>query len=78
VIAKSEIRAAKEWRQSRRLSVQQLAELSGYAIETIYFMERGGRPSQPTTEFTWQRYKQVCAAVDTQLRTGREFSWEVA
>ncbi len=73
-IPKREIQAAKQWRLARKLTVADLAERTGYQIETIYFFERGGRPRQPITSWVWQRYKTSCAGVEMAL-AGRTFDW---
>lgn len=73
-IPKHEFMAAKRWRLARHLSVADLAEKTGYQVETIYFFERGGRPSQPVSEWVWQRYKTSCAGVEAQIG-GRAFDW---
>ena len=67
---------AKQWRESRNLSVAQLAELSGYAPETLYLFERGQTPKgKPVAPWVWQRYKMVCAGIDAQLGSGKNFDW---
>ena len=72
----TEFQQAKAWRQARGLAVAELAELTGYSIETIYVFERGRQPGgAKIKEWAWQRFKQACAGVDWQLRTGKEFGW---
>jgi len=75
---------AKAWREARGLSIEQLSNLSGYAKQTLYWMERGeappharGKKPQPVSEFVWQRYRNVCAGVDAQLRAKRNFNWGI-
>lgn len=68
---------AKAWRQARGLSVVELAEQTGYSIETIYVFERGQQPGgAKIKEWAWQRFKCACAGVDRQLKTGKEFIWQ--
>lgn len=67
---------AKAWRLRRNLTHDQLSELTGYTVSMIYKFEAGQqRPGMPPSEWSWQRYQMVCAAVDHQLRTGRAFEW---
>lgn len=73
---KTEFEKARAWRRARALSVERLSELSGYAPETIYLMERGvNANSEPVSEFAWYRYRNVCAGVDARLRSGIVFDW---
>jgi DNA-binding XRE family transcriptional regulator len=67
---------AKAWRRRRGLTQQQLSELTGYTTSMIYKFEAGQmRPGVPASEWSWQRYRMVCAAVDFQMRTGKAFEW---
>jgi predicted transcriptional regulator len=67
---------AKAWRERRKLTREQLAELSGYTTSMIYKFEAGfQRPGIEHSEFVMQRYRLVCAGIDAQLRTGRVFEW---
>ena len=66
---------AKWWRQHvARLSIDQLAQQTGYAARTIYLMELGcnahGKKIQP---WVWHRYKRTCAAV--HFDPGNKFNW---
>lgn len=71
-----ESQKAKEWRKARGLSVERLSELSGYAVETIYCMERGHNPNgSKIVPWAWQRYRNVCAGIDAQIRSGINFDW---
>lgn len=74
-VPKHEIAAAREWRLARRLTVQDLSARTGYQIETIYFFERGGRPSQPIRPWVWQRFKTSCSGVEAEIRAGKAFDW---
>ena len=73
---------AKAWRQAHNLSVQALADLTGYAVPTIYWMERGATPPNKNSKapgkipwYIWKRYKMICAGVEAQLQAGKTFDW---
>ena len=77
---------ARRWRESRNLSLAQLADLTGYTALSLRWFEKGmtppkrreksGRPDdRRISEWVWQRYKRACEGVDHQLRTGRRFDW---
>jgi len=77
----TEHKRARLWRIRNDLSVDQLAELTGYHRATIYLMERGVTAATSTRDHdtidpqVWQRYKLVCAGVEAQLRSGKKFNW---
>lgn len=73
---------AQAWRLERGLSVAQLAERTGYAQSSIYWFERGLTPPNAKREkpgeipwWIWQRYRMICAAVETEMQTGKKFEW---
>lgn len=73
---------ARAWREKRNLSVQELADLTGYSTVSIFWFERGTTPTRPgkvrykdIAEAVWQRYKTVCAGVDARLKFGKKFEW---
>ncbi len=69
---------AKRWRVARSLSVAQLAEISGYSPEAIYAFEKGiarTKGNDRIAPWAWQRYKNVCAGLDAQIRSGINFQW---
>lgn len=73
---------AKAWREKRGLTVDRLAELTGYRPRMIYWMERGQSPPNAyrkkpakVAEWVWQRYKTMCAGVEAQLASGKIFDW---
>jgi hypothetical protein len=67
---------AKAWRIKHGLTQAQLSDMSGYAISAIFSFERGDRgPGVAHSEWSWRRYRMVCAGIDRQLRSGREFEW---
>lgn len=67
---------AKTWRLRRKLSHEQLSELTGYSIPAIYAFERGGRGAgEQHSDWTLQRYRMACSGAERQLKSGREFEW---
>lgn len=69
---------AKAWRLKRKLSLDQLAELTGYSVPAIRKFESGARNKQAGeghSEWAMQRYRMACAGAEAQLRTGRAFGW---
>lgn len=71
---------AKAWRERAGLSVAQLAELTGYSPESIYWFERGLTPKgsnrKPTkiAAWVWLRFKRACQGVAAEIR-GNKFDW---
>ena len=72
---------AKEWRLKRNLSVNDLAELTGYGPRAIHWLEKGLTPpngsaaARPVKPWVWQRWKMMCAGAEAQLRSGKRFDW---
>lgn len=70
---------AKAWRERIGLTVQELSDRTGFALTSIYMFERGarqdGKKLSKHSEFAWQRYQMVCAAVDAEIKSGRRFVW---
>jgi hypothetical protein len=67
---------AKAWRERRKLSIEQLSELTGYSIPAIYAFERGTRNAgESHSEWTWHRYKMACSGAERQIKSGRIFEW---
>lgn len=68
---------AKWWRINvARLTVQELADLTGYSTLAIYLMERGITSSGSLVKpWAWRRYKMACAGVEHQLLNGFSFEW---
>jgi hypothetical protein len=68
---------AKWWRVSiAKLTVPELAQLTGYSTLAIYLMEKGiGSRGARVRAWVWMRYKQACAGVDAQLTSGKRFDW---
>jgi DNA-binding XRE family transcriptional regulator len=72
---------ARRWRQKRGFSQAKLASLTGFARETIFWMERGttsprpGAPAKSISPWVMQRYKNCCAGVEAELRSGKVFNW---
>src|SRR5260370_41491351 len=68
---------AKWWRINiARLTVAELADLTGYSTLAIYLMERGVTSSGTLIKpWPWRRYKVACAGVEQQLLHGLRFEW---
>lgn len=67
---------AKAWRLRRKLTLNQLSELTGYSIPAIYKFEAGARTQgEQHSEWTWQRYRMACAGAEWQIKSGRAFEW---
>ena len=60
-----------------KLTVQELADLTGYSTQAIYFMERG-IASDGSLVKSWvkKRYRMACAGVQAQVDQGRPFEWQ--
>jgi len=71
---------ARKWRERHGWTLERLAVLTGYARETIWWMEQGvtpprnGKPSLAVGDAVWKRYRNVCAGVDAANR-GKKFNW---
>lgn len=83
-VAKAEIERAQAWRLARDLTLEDLAQLSGYSPSAISRFEAGTVPASQTmgehlvTPRAWQRYKMICLAVDCLSRAGKgiaEWDW---
>jgi len=60
----SESAKAKAWRNRMGLTMDQLADLTGYSREAIFLAERGlNSKRQPHAAHAWRRYKLACLAV---------------
>ena len=67
---------ARAWRERYKLSVQDLADATGYSYEAVYQYERGLRADgTELSAFAWQRYQMACAGVQAQIKTGKKFKW---
>ena len=77
---------ARQWREKAGLTVAQLAELTGYGGQAIYWFEKGmtpplrkakgGKPHDRTiSPWVMQRYRMACSGVDRELRSGKKFDW---
>lgn len=69
---------ARWWRVNVvKMSVQELADLTGYSPQAIYLMERGVA-SDGSLVKTWafKRYKMACAGAMAQADQGRPFEWQ--
>jgi transcriptional regulator with XRE-family HTH domain len=69
---------AKAWRERRKLSLDDLSELTGYSVIAIRKFEAGSRnvkKGEAHSEWVMQRYRIACAGAEAQLKTGRTFEW---
>ncbi|MDE2100308.1 MAG: helix-turn-helix transcriptional regulator [Patescibacteria group bacterium] len=78
----TEFEKAKAWRKKRGLSVNKLAELTGYGPRAVYWLELGlsapnstHRTPASVKPWIWKRYRMMCAGVEAQFNTGRVFDW---
>lgn len=68
--------SAKSWRLRRKLTHEQLSELTGYSVPAIYAFERGGRGAgEVHSDWTLQRYRMACSGAERQIKSGRAFEW---
>ncbi len=81
----NEFEKAKRWREKAGLTVEELAERTGYSKESIYLFEKGftynGRTeklgkikTKPLDERVWHRYRMACAGVRAALN-GSVVNW---
>ena len=76
-----EYEKAKAWRRKRKLTIDQLAQLTGYGPRSIIWFEQGLSPpnaqsnARPVADWVWHRYRMMCAGVEAQIRSGRQFDW---
>ena len=77
---------ARQWRESRGLSLAELATLTGYSEVSLRWLEKGQTPplrlaksgqehDRTISPYVWHRFRMACAGVDRQLKTGKEFRW---
>ncbi len=78
---------ARQWRASLKLSVADLAKLTGYSEVAIRWFEWGKTPPRTAKHIAgkqksgkikavvWQRYRNTCAGVEAQLRAGKQFNF---
>jgi transcriptional regulator with XRE-family HTH domain len=67
---------AKAWRLRRKLSHEQLSDLTGYSVPAIRQLESGRRFGGAVhSEWTIQRYRMACSGAERQLKSGRAFEW---
>ncbi len=70
--------SAKAWRRARKLTLEQLSELTGYSVVAIRKFEAGARHKangEKHSEWVMHRYRMACAGAERQLRSGKEFAW---
>jgi hypothetical protein len=69
---------AKAWRINRKLTLEQLSELTGYSVVAIRKFEAGARHvgnGERHSEWVMWRYRMACSGAERQLRSGKEFNW---
>ena len=67
---------AKSWRLRRKLTHEQLSDLTGYSVVAIRQLEAGRRfGGGNNSEWTMQRYRMACSGAERQLKSGRAFEW---
>ena len=73
---------ARAWRKRNKLTIEQLAILTGYGPRAIAWLEKGLSPPNasrstpaPVSDWIWHRYKRMCEGVDAELRSGQKFDW---
>lgn len=72
---------AKAWRRTMGLTMDQLADMTGYSREAIFLFERGQNSlGKPHTPPCWRRYKLACMAVKLliHLRISNVNAWDWA
>ena len=60
----NESEQAKAWRVRMKLTMDDLAKLTGYSREAIFLFEKGiNSTGKPHAAHAWRRYKLACMAV---------------
>lgn len=60
---------AKAWRHRLGLTMDHLADLTGYSREAVFLFERGANSKgKPHAAHAWRRYKLACLAVRVLLQ----------
>lgn len=73
---------AKRWRERRELTVEEVAEKTGFSVRAVYKFESGvsygvsglKKDAQPIPDESWRRYRMACAGVQAELG-GWKFNW---
>ena len=69
---------SKAWRERRKLTLEQLSDITGYSVIAIRKLEAGMRNRKAReghSEWVLQRYLMACAGAEAQLKSGRKFEW---
>ena len=73
---------AKRWLEKVGLTVDDLADMTGYGRRSVYWMLRGESPPNGTRSkpakvapWVWQRFKMACAGAQAQIQSSEEFDW---
>ncbi len=83
VTTPTEIRRARQWRESLNLSTTQLGAHIGLSRLAIDYYEKGHMPPKagqvsPIPDIIWHRYRRLCGDLDAQVRgrrKGEVFRW---
>lgn len=77
-MAMTEYEKAKQWRENLGLSVVQLAEKTGYSVESIYEFERGLKSGSRAEikPWIWHRYRLLCAGLTAEIKNNKPFAWK--
>lgn len=74
-VPQAEFDRARSWRTEAGLTVQQIADATGFSPESVYKFE--SRVYQ-TPAYAWLRYKRACGDLDAELngrKKGEVFAW---
>ena len=69
---------ARAWRLRRKLTLDELSELTGYSVIAIRKFETGARHKgngEQHSPWVLQRYKMACSGAERQIKSGRTFEW---
>jgi transcriptional regulator with XRE-family HTH domain len=67
---------AKAWRLRRKLTHDQLSELTGYSVPAIRQIESGRRfGGGINSEWTMHRYRMACSGAERQIKSRKAFEW---
>ena len=87
-ITRIEVEAAQQWRLDNDLTLQELADLTGFSVSSLVWMERGQSPTsnrkgkrkvaaKPVNPRAWRRYRLLCELVTLRRHVpGWEFDWK--
>ena len=76
------------WLRQLGLTIDQLAQLTGYSVVTLRWYFKGMTPprtakhiagkqkSKPIEAPEWRRFSNICAGVEYQMKRGKQFDFE--